>query len=412
MLSQSSPAASGRPGAMIARQAIVNGQEAVIGYELFDRSRSPHTAASDMMLVFTALSHVGIDELVGPTLLFVNCTHESLSGGHLDLVDPDKVVLEIPPLGHVAASEVRARLTILSSLRERGFSLAFNHTVLESAYAPWLPLADYIKLDMSVLAADQASVLISYASRHSRAELIAEKIESAQQYDMVSSLGVQMFQGFWFSRPTLVQARVLTPSQAITVQLLNVLRSQAGADAIEEVLKKDASLSFSLLRLINSASLGMTREVSSLRQAVMLLGLKRLFRWAALLLTAVRSAGTPPAVAQTAVVRARLMELLALRLSDQETADEAFVVGLFSMLDQMLGMPLAEALGLLSLPASVTEALLQQSGTHGRLLALAIACENGDEPTFTRMAQALALDIGQINAAHLQALTWAGVVGH
>jgi len=161
---------------MIARQAIMNGQQAVVGYELFNRSRSTvgHTAASDVILVFTALSHAGTEELVGKMLIFVNCTHESLTGGHLELVNPDKVVLEIPPLGHVAAAEVHARLPILQALRSRGFHLAFNHTVLESTYAPWLPLADYIKLDMSVLARDQLAVLINYAGRHSQAELIAE----------------------------------------------------------------------------------------------------------------------------------------------------------------------------------------------------------------------------------------------
>lgn len=195
--------------AMIARQAIVNAQQAVIGYELFNRSRTGigHTAATDVILVFTALSHAGTEELVGKKLIFVNCTHESLSGGHLELLDPDKVVLEIPPLGHAAAQEVETRLPILMGLRERGFHLAFNHTVLESAYAAWLPLADYIKLDLSVLAPDQLAVLIRYAARNSQAELIAEKVETAQQYDMVSSQGVQLFQGYWFARPSLVETK-------------------------------------------------------------------------------------------------------------------------------------------------------------------------------------------------------------
>ena len=141
---------------MIARQAIVNAQHMVVGYELFNRSRTGagHTAATDVILVFTALSHAGTEELVGKKLIFVNCTHGSLAGGHLELLDPDKVVLEIPPLGHAAKDEVAARLPILTGLRERGFHLAFNHTVLESAYAAWLPLADYIKLDLSVLAPD------------------------------------------------------------------------------------------------------------------------------------------------------------------------------------------------------------------------------------------------------------------
>ncbi|WP_311222814.1 MULTISPECIES: HDOD domain-containing protein [unclassified Acidovorax] len=405
----STDAPSATSGAMIARQAIVNGQQAVIGYELFNRSRAPvdHTAASDVILVFTALSHAGTEDLVGKKLIFVNCTHESLAGGHLELVDPEKVVLEIPPLGHAATEEVTTRLPILSELRARGFHLAFNHTVLESAYAPWLPLADYIKLDLSVLAPDQLAVLINYAGRQSKAELIAEKVETAQQYDMASSKGVQLFQGFWFSRPALVEAKLLSPTQHSIIQLINLVRNQASTDEIEEVLKKDAGLAFNLMRLINSTGFGLAREITSFRQAVMLMGLKKLFRWAALLLTASRSGGIPSAVGHTAVVRGRLMELLALEILPAEEADQAFVVGIFSMLDVMLSMPLASAVGLLHVPPPVADALLERSGTLGQLLVLAEACESHDDMAFDQAAHSLSLSSQQINWAHLQALAWA-----
>lgn len=392
---------------MIARQAIVNSQHVVVGYELFNRSRAAtsHTAASDVILVFTALSHAGTEELVGKKLIFVNCTHESLAGGHLELLDPEKVVLEIPPLGHAAWDEVAARLPILQGLRERGFHLAFNHTVLESSYAGWLPLADYIKLDLSVLPPDQVAVLIGYARRHSRAELIAEKVETAQQYDMVSSMGVQLFQGYWFARPALVQAKLLAPGQASTVQLINLVRQQASTDDIEQVLKKDAGLAFNLMRLINSAGFGMTREVTSVRQAVLLMGLKKLFRWAALLLTAARN-GVPSSVGQTAVVRGRLMELLALETMSPDEAEQAFVVGIFSLLDVMLSMPMQTAMDLLCMPEPVASAVLKHSGPLGALLALAKACESSDDVMFDHAAATLQLTSQQINMAHLQALAW------
>ncbi|MGP1628691.1 MAG: EAL and HDOD domain-containing protein [Giesbergeria sp.] len=396
-------------GAMIARQAIVNAQQAVIGYELFNRSRTGpgHTAATDVALVFSALSHAGTEDLVGKKLLFVNCTHESLSGGHLELIDPDKVVLEIPPLGHAASDEVNARQPMLAALRARGFHLAFNHTVLQSAYAPWLALADYIKLDLSVLAPDQLAVLISYAGRNSEAELVAEKVETAQQYDMASSQGIAMFQGYWFARPSLVQARLVTPSQAAIMELMSLVRKQASTDAIEEVLKKDAGLAFNLMRLINSSGFGLAREVTSFRQAVMLMGLKKLFRWAALLMTVSRNGGPPPSVGSTAVVRGRLMELLALEIFDQELADEAFVAGIFSLLDAMLGMPMESALRLISVPEPVAQALLHHEGPLGALLKLAEACESSDDAAFDHAAVALGLTSSQINGAHLQALAWA-----
>lgn len=388
----------------------MNGQQAVVAYELFDRSRarSEHTAASDVIVIFSALSHAGTEDLMGTRLLFVNCTHESLSGGHLDLVNPDKIVLEIPPLGHAAAAEVPARAPVLAALRERGFHLAFGHTVLESAYAPWLPLADYIKFDLSALAPDQVAVLVNYANRHSQAELIGEKVETAQQYDLVSSLGVELFQGHWFARPSLVHARLLSPAQAHIIELLNLVHRQAAAPEIEEVLKKDAGLAFNLLRLINSAGLGLAHEVTSFRQAVMLLGLRKLFRWAALLLTATRHGGPPPVVGHTAVVRGRFMELLALQLLPREQADDAFIVGMFSMLDQMLEMPLPEALRLLDLPAALLDQVLHRQGALGQLLALVQACESNDDDAFGEaLRRHPQLSSQQINMAHLQALAWA-----
>ena len=411
----SSTTATGSPAtpqtnvAMIARQAIVNAQHAVVGYELFNRSRSgpTHTAATDVALVFTALSHAGTDELVGKKLIFVNCTHESLVGGHLELVDPDKVVLEIPPLGHVAAEEVATRMPTLAALRARGFHLAFNHTVLQSAYAAWLPLADYIKLDLSLLAPDQLAVLISYANRNSRADLIAEKVETAQQYDMVSSHGVQLFQGYWFARPALVQAKLITPAQTSILELITLVRNQASTEDIEEVLKKDAGLAFNLMRLINSSGFGLAREITSFRQAVMLMGLKKLFRWAALLLTTSQAGGTPADVGSTAVLRGRLMELLAAELLTPEQCDNAFVVGVFSLLDTMVGMPLDKALDSVALPQSVRDALLHGTGVFAPFLELTKACESGDDATFARVADELHLSNRQVNWAHLQALAWA-----
>ena len=139
----------------------------------------------------------------------------------------------------------------------------------------------------------------------------------------------------------------------------------------------------------------------------MLLGLKKLFRWAALLLTASRANGTPSSVGQTAVVRGRLMELLALETVSQEEADEAFVVGIFSLLNVMLRMPMEDALDLLNVPEGVRAALLHREGFLGDLLKLAEACESSDDEAFHDAASTLHLSSAQINGAHLQALAWA-----
>ena len=396
--------------AIIARQAIVDETRSVYGYELFDRSRAAdtHTAASDAALLFNALSYADTEALVGKKVVFINCTHASLSGGHLDLIHPDKVVLEVPPLPDGAtAQEIEGRIPTMQALRERGFKLAFDHQALRRAYTSWLPLAAFIKLDMQAFKPELTEPLVKFATTYSKATLVAEKVESEEQYELMRGLGVKLFQGFWFSKPSLVRATTIRPSQATIIQLLNLVRKQASSTEIEDLLKKDPTLSFNLLRFINSSGFGLSCEITSFRHAVMILGLKKLFRWAALLMTTSRAGGAPPAVGQTAVVRGRLMELLAAELLPPEECDNAFVVGVFSLLDTMLGVPLPQALESVALPESVMDALLRGTGVFAPFLELTRACESGDEVAFARSADALHLSNRQVNWAHLQALTWA-----
>ncbi|GKS82609.1 MULTISPECIES: HDOD domain-containing protein [unclassified Acidovorax] len=400
--------------AIIARQAIVDEQRAVFGYELFDRSTASdaHTAASDAALLFNALSYAGTEALVGKKTVFINCTHESLAGGHLELIHPEKVVLEVPPLADGAtAEEIEGRVSTLEGLRTRGFRLAFNQNVLRRTYASWLPLAAFVKLDMQAFRAELAEPLVKFARANSKATLVAEKVETAEQHERMSALGVKLFQGYWFAQPALVKAQTIRPSQATIIQLINLVRKQASTAEIEELLKKDPTLSFNLLRFINSSGFGLSCEVTSFRHAVMILGLKKLFRWAALLMTTSRAGGSPPAVGQTAVVRGRLMELLAAELLPPEECDNAFVVGVFSLLDTMLGVPLEKALDSVALPQPVIDALLHNTGVFAPFLELTKACESGDEVAFARSADALHLSNRQVNWAHLQALTWAESLG-
>jgi EAL and modified HD-GYP domain-containing signal transduction protein len=153
---QSSPSApiqgSGAP-VTFAHQAILDAKRAIVGYELFDRSvlSSKHTAASDAQLLFNVLSGADGESPIGKKDLFINCTHDSLSGGHLDLVAPQRVVLEIPPLGVSDVDQILTRLPNLQEIRRRGFRLAFDYSVLTQPYAPWLELASFIKFDLSIM---------------------------------------------------------------------------------------------------------------------------------------------------------------------------------------------------------------------------------------------------------------------
>ncbi|MCZ8292378.1 MAG: HDOD domain-containing protein [Hylemonella sp.] len=393
----------------IARQAILDEGRNVIGYELYDRSlgAEAHTAASDAELLFNVLSHAEHQALMGRKTMFINCTHESLAGRHLELIHPERVVLEIPPLEGHSPSEIEARLPMLMEVKRKGFRLAFSQTMLTRPYAAWLPLASYIKLDMSQLKPELIEPLVKFAQKHSTAKLIAEKVETAEQHELAAQHGIKLFQGYWFATPVLVKGQTLRPAQANIIQLINLVRRQAEVAEIEALLKRDPTLSFNLLRFINSAGFGLSCEITSFRHAVMILGMQKLFRWAALLMTTSRVGGTAPAVGQMAVVRGRLMELLAAELLPPDEADDAFVVGVFSLLDTMLGLPMAQALESISLSAHVTDALLYRKGMFAPFLELTLACELADEAAFARAATQLHLSNHQVNWAHLQALSWA-----
>ncbi len=399
--------------AAIARQAIVDDKGKVYGYELFDRSRrfSDHDAASDAQMLFNVLTHADTGALIDKRTMFVNCALESLGSEHLELVKPERIVLEVPSVvGHDAAKIEKAQQA-LSELHQRGFRLAFNQTALTVPYRGWLPLAAYIKLDLTALRREQIEPAIRLAQKKQNVQLVVEKIETAEQHKMVADLGVKLFQGYWFAKPVLMAGQTVRPAHAVIIQLINLVRKQAPNDQIEEVLKRDASLSFNLLRFINSSGFGLSTEITSFRHAVMILGLDKLFRWAAMLLTTSREGGVPPVVGNTAIVRGRLMELLAQELLSKEECDNAFVTGVFSLLDTMLGVPMDKALDAITLPESVTDALLHDKGPLAPLLQLTIACEQADDEAFARLADALVLSNHQVNWAHLQALAWAESMG-
>ena len=254
----------------IARQPIVDKDRAIFGYELFNRSSTgaqpgatsrgatpdttlpaalapgpaviTHTAASDAAMLFNALSHIDNEGLLDKKILFINCTFDALAGGHLDLVHPGRVVLEIPPLEAATGEQIESCADMLREIHQRGFKLAFGHFVLSRQYLPWLPLATYIKFDMIEVKHELLLPLIRYTQSRTSAQVIAEKVETAAQVQMLDELGVKLFQGYWFAKPTLLQGQTIRPAQANIITLINLVRKQASTVEIEDVLKRDATL--------------------------------------------------------------------------------------------------------------------------------------------------------------------------
>ena len=273
------------PAPPIAWQPIKDANGNLVGHEIFNRSRtaSAHTMDSDLALAHAVLSHIQPSSLLDSGLLFLNTTYESLGGAHLDLLPASRVVLEIPSLGHAASSEVEARRPALQALRAKGFALAFNHSVLDSAYAPWHDLVNYLKIDFSVLAADRAVLMIQWARRIAGATLIADKIESPAQLQLAQENQVDLLQGYAVSRPEPIAARVVLPAMAEVNALAKALRAPLNVGAVTQQLQAQPALLFNLLRMAQSQGLEWRTAYTSIEQLVSALGMDALRAWVSVL---------------------------------------------------------------------------------------------------------------------------------
>ncbi len=400
--------------AFVGRQPIVNRQQQIIGYELLFRlNKAAKTAEfqSDLQagtsVLVNTLSNMGTEWLVGSKLAFLNVESPMLESNFLELLQPQRVVLEI--LESVQATpEVIARAR---ELRGQGFGIALDDFDLNGSTAAFLDVANYVKLDIQQLGLPR-SLELSRELRKYPVLQVAEKVETKAEFKTCFDAGFDCYQGYYFAHPETLSAKVINPAYASILNLLNMLRNNAEIKDIEDALKRDVALSFKLLRYINSAGFGLSCEIHSFRHAVTILGYQKLYRWLTLLLvTAGSESNTPPALMKTAITRGRFVELIGQNFLDGHDRDNLFVVGVFSLLDVMLDMPMDKVLDSLLLPETITDALLERSGIYGGFLCLAEACEDPDLDRVETLAEQLHIPAEMLNKAHIAALAWVEELG-
>jgi EAL and modified HD-GYP domain-containing signal transduction protein len=399
--------------AFIGRQPIMDEKQQIIGYELFFR----HSADAESAVFedeFKAYSSVlmntigGIDMqwLLGDKLAFINVNEEMLKSEFLELMPPQRTVLEI--LRTVTPSaEIIERC---QNLRELGFKLALDNPHLNSDTSPLLACADYIKIDIQTL--DSAELQKAFNQLHVPSiRMIAEKVETDQQFEDCKRIGFRLFQGFHFARPETFTAKVINASFDSVLNILNTVSQDAEINVIEAGFKKDTALSFKLLRYINSVGFGLSFEIQSINHALTILGRKQLYRWLTLLMVTAGENSTPPALMKTSITRGRLTELLGESYFEKHDRDNLFIVGVFSLLDAILKMPMDKIMDKIQLPEAVTEALLTREGIYGPFLQLTEACEESDNQKILELAELLQFDANKVNECHIAALAWVETLG-
>jgi EAL and modified HD-GYP domain-containing signal transduction protein len=384
---------------MVGRQPIFDAKLEVRGYELLFRDPSFPGLDGDAMtadVLVRAGLDVGLARLVGTKLAFVNATRAFLVGEHEFPLPARQTVVEVLE-GVGRGPEVLAGCRRLA---DDGYTLALDDYVWEDD--PLLELVSIVKLDILALTPAQ----LAHAGRHRGAfavELVAEKVETQQQLNACKALGFDLYQGYLLSRPEVVEGQALSPSKLTCLRIIERLCDpDTSAAEIEEAVQTDAALSYRFLRVAGmGASRGLFRPLRSVRDAVVLLGQRRLRAWVTLMLLDGGQQGSGERL-RIAMTRARMAELMATTI-DSRLADPAYTVGLVSALDLLLQATLLQVIEGLSLSAELEDALLGHTGVLGAVLADVLAWEVGGENFQLRSGTSPA----EVEACYLQALAWA-----
>jgi EAL and modified HD-GYP domain-containing signal transduction protein len=394
----------------LARQPILDRKGNTIAYELLFRKGSMQHAVDDRAATAHVIAHafneLGLDSVLGGQRAFINFDAVMLMTDVIEFLPTGKVVIELLESVPITPAIVaRCR-----DLKAQGFSLALDDVArIDPAHAPLMPLLDYVKVDVLKAPTDQLEAIMVEMARY-KLKPIAEKVDNADMAARCEALGFELFQGYFYARPTVLNGKRTDPSKQIMLRLMHQLLTDADNHDIEQTFKQAPEMTYKLLRLVNSVGVSGNVKIQTLAQAILVLGRRQMQRWLQLLLFAQYSRGDFPSPLLTlSSTRGRLMEMLAESLAcDKATREEAFMVGMFSLLDALLGEPLPALLDELALSDEIRLAILRQEGRLGALLRLIIAMEQ-DEGDEVDEVIADHPELAHVNLMNLQieAMLWA-----
>jgi len=359
----------------LARQPILDRNQELVAYELLFRNARVDSArfTSDLSATASVISHVsqlGLDRVIGDSLGYLNVDAEVLMSDIFQFLPREKLILEI-----VETMKVTPEILVrIGELVQSGFRFALDDVTGNSEdVQKLLPLIEVIKIDLKDMPVSTLSKLIPHFKQFNK-KLLAEKVETLEQFKLCLDLGFDYFQGYYFAKPIILSGKKLSPSQMTITNLMALITSDADSAKIEQTIKQDISVGLNLLRLVNSAGIGAQRRINSLSHALIVLGRTQLQRWLQIMLYAEPSKGnygvTP--LLMLATTRGKLLELMAKKMKPDQhgMADTAFTVGIMSLMDTLFRMPMAEILEQIAVTDEVSDALLSRKGSYGHMLKL------------------------------------------
>jgi EAL and modified HD-GYP domain-containing signal transduction protein len=347
----------------IVRQPIYDAQIKVVAYELIVDGADEAAAGT--------VAEIGMN-LVAGCAAWVPLSRGFLFGGHADALPPERVVFEVAP---ELASDAKA-LAAIGRLKAVGYGLAIDPFTGGDEVMPLLGVADAVKVDATLDRATLADLVA--VARTGGARIVAEHVETHEAFEICASLGMDLYQGYFFCQPREVEGRGIQVNTLNKLRLIAELQDpDVGMDKLGEIVSRDVGLSYNLLRFVNSAFFSVPRRIESIRDALVLLGLQNVKRWATLMALA-DTGDKPHELIVTGLVRARMCELVAIARGEKRDADTYFTIGLFSVVDALMDVSLIEVLRQLPFAPQIMDALLRHEGPTGELLHGVLAYERGD----------------------------------
>ncbi len=406
----------------LGKQPILDRNQKLIAYELFFRSNERDEKAdfsNDLTatanVIVNAYGHFGIQNILGDQRGFINVNRELILSDIVELLPSNHVVLELKSTDKFD-DELIAKC---KELKKRGHQCALDSVVtLNDEIQRILPVINIVKIDVSKLDKENLASLVSQYKRWP-VLLLAEKVETPELAKECLALGFEMFQGYYFAKPENISGKRADPGKLSLLKLLQLVMSDSDIEEIDKEFKRQPGLSYNLLRMVNSAASGLPQKINSIKQSIALLGRKQLQRWIQLLLytnenSASGDDGMTNALLQTAATRGKLMELIAAveRPHDKTHQERAFMVGILSLLDTLLGIEMQQIIDKLSIPEDMSNALLGRSGRLGQELKLIEASETNK----TEMVKSLLGELGFLSQSkltdlELEALGWVNRIG-
>jgi EAL and modified HD-GYP domain-containing signal transduction protein len=409
------PAPAQKPAPWIARQPILALDESVEGYELLFRENAEErryfpdaadaTGADQATLAaIDTLNLLGLEVLCDGRAAFINCAQSMLLKGYFAMLPPGETVLEIDEaVGADATVEAACQ-----RLKQAGYRIALDRFAPSDPRAPLLDYADFLKVDVKKLTReDSAGLAARYGTDHRR--MLALKVESRQDFVTAKQCGYRLFQGYFFRRPERLQARQIPANQATFLRLLQAIaKPQLDFNEIEDLIKHEPSLCYRLLRYLNSPLLGLASPVQSVRHALNLLGEREAVRWIRMATTLVLGQEKTSDLVLASLVRARFCELLAPKVPHGNS--DLFLLGMLSLMDAILQMPIGIVVEDLHLDAGIKAQLV--FGKTGEktplspIYDLMVAREAGDWSAVTSLGKQLNLSLYFIAESYNAAMKW------